>query len=166
MKFHTILWLIIILLFLPLLSCVDSNDSNANLQLSNENPLIGAWKFIYSESIYADTTIVSDSTDINSIYLINKDHFSFTSSSIDSNELLYAGYGRYNLDNNGEYIEYVEFHSTPKTIGLSVKFNSKIEGDIWVHEGSIPIDESNTWQLSINQGNDQYILKEYRRRLK
>lgn len=166
MKFHVITWTITILVLLGMSSCTNPKSPGIDTQHSANNPLIGAWEFLYSESIYADTTYILDSTDFRSVYLINKDHFSFTTSSVDSNKLLYAGYGRYSLDENGEYIEHVEFHSSPEVIGLAVKFKSTIEGDLWIHEGIIPLDESNVWQLSINQGKDQYILREYRRRLK
>jgi len=129
--------------------------------------LIGAWEFLYSESIFPDTVLRVDSNDLHSIYLINRDHFNFITTSRDRKQLLYAGFGRYSLNESGtEYIEHIEYHSTPDAVGMAVRFENKVEGDIWTHSGYIPIDKNDESLLRLTKGDDKYQLIEVRRRMK
>ncbi len=158
---------IILCLCMFFCACFDGDNSIDQSSDVGDHSLIGTWKFMYSKSVYANSTITVDSTEVSSVYIINKKRFTFISSQGAKGDLLYAGYGRYSLNNGGkEFIEHIEYHSTPEAIGRSVKFKSKVEGDIWTHEGYIPIHKNNKSQLEMNDGKDQYQIIEVRRRIK
>lgn len=146
--------------FLTLItSCVPKNSAD------NSASLEGTWKFLYSESHFPDTTLRYDSTDINSIYLIGTEHFSFISIDPDTEELMFAGSGEYELDDQGNYIEKIELHTSSHVQKTSISFDSKLEGDIWIHEGIMPIREEDSLLFQLAKGTSQYRLVEVRRRI-
>ncbi len=135
-----------------------------NRHRSTENTsLLGSWELEKVTLTFPDTVIIWDTTQFRSIYFIQKKHFNFLYTDPAGEELIYAGYGRYSHENS-IYIEHIEFHSISKIVGTSVIFNSKVEGNKWVHEGYIPVREEDVDFYRLAQGETSIHIREIRRR--
>ncbi len=105
------------------------------------NPLVGTWEMISQRQIYPDTTLDRGRFLGPSYKILNDTHFAFGRQTIIGGVVeddVYAGGGRYEYDGQGTYTEYVEYHESAPTVGLTIKFNARLQGDsIWYHTGQI-----------------------------
>ena len=92
-------------------------------------------------------------------------HFSFISVNPETDELVSAGSGEYELDELGNYIEKTDLHSNKHIQNTSISFESKLEGDIWIHDGILPLREEDGPLFELGKGTSQYRLIEVRRRI-
>lgn len=147
-------------------SCNSESEENQNAEdLKSRNSLIGEWKLLYAKIIFPDTTFVIDSSMYHSIYVVGDRYFNFFYSTPDKKLLTAAGMGTYLLEGS-KYIENVQFHSTSYISGTSVIFDSKVEGDIWTHEGYLPVREEDEPFSLYAKGKPTFQLIEVRRRIK
>ena len=49
-----------------------------------------------------------------------------------------AGGGRYSLEDDTLYTEYLEYHITEVLVGAPLRFTAKVVGDLWYHSGEFP----------------------------
>jgi hypothetical protein len=100
------------------------------------NHLEGTWRLVSQRAVYPDTIIVT-ATIPPSMKILNSTHFSWGYQSDDGEDVL-AGGGRYTLQADTLYTEYIEYHTSPVLIGLPVRFTAKVVGDLWYHTGEFP----------------------------
>lgn len=128
------------------------------------NPLKGSWELVSNDFIFPDTTIHVDTSQLYSIYTIGEKYFSFITTGPDRSQLLGAGYGRYSSQGN-IFIEHVEYHTNPFIVGTSVIFDSRIEGDLWIHDGYLPVRKEDPYLMRFAQGKPTFRFIEVRRRV-
>ena len=100
------------------------------------NHLEGTWRLISQQAVYPDTIIVTANPPP-SIKILNSTHFSWGYQSSDGEDVL-AGGGRYTLENDTLYTEYLEYHTSSVLVGLALRFTAKVVGDLWYHTGIFP----------------------------
>ena len=100
------------------------------------NHLEGTWRLVSQQAVYPDTTIVSTNIPP-SMKILNSTHFSWGYQSTTGEEVL-AGGGRYTLQGDTLYTEYIEYHTSEVLIGQAIPFTVKVIGDIWYHTGVFP----------------------------
>lgn len=100
------------------------------------NHLEGSWRIMSQRSVYPDTIIVTLNVPP-SIKILNSTHFSWGYQSDNGTEVL-AGGGRYTLENDTLYTEYLEYHTSEALVGISLEFSARIVGDLWYHVGEFP----------------------------
>ena len=100
------------------------------------NHLEGTWRLVSQRAVYPDTIIVTANIPP-SMKILNSTHFSWGYQSTDGEDVL-AGGGRYTLENDTLYTEYLEYHTSSVLVGLPLKFTAKIVGDLWYHTGEFP----------------------------
>lgn len=100
------------------------------------NQLEGSWRIVSQRSVYPDTIIVTLNVPP-SIKILNSTHFSWGYQSDNGAEVL-AGGGRYTLENDTLYTEYLEYHTSEALVGVSLRFSARIVGDLWYHVGEFP----------------------------
>ncbi|MBN1886010.1 MAG: hypothetical protein JW876_10880 [Candidatus Krumholzibacteriota bacterium] len=94
------------------------------------NPLVGTWEMVYPA---VDTT----HDQLPPVKILSDTHFAFGSRGADGD--LFAGGGTYVL-RDGVYTELVQYHSIGFLAGRSLRFTTRIEGDLWYHRGAFDID--------------------------
>ncbi len=108
---------------------------------AQSNPLVGTWEMVSQRNIYPDTTIDRGRYLGPSYKILNDTHFAFGRQTIINgivDDDVYAGGGRYSFDGDSTYIEYVEYHESAPTVGLTIEFTAKLVGDtLWYHTGQI-----------------------------
>ncbi len=112
------------------------------------NELEGTWELVSGEYISPnDTLVVPQSPSAKAIKVINKTHFA-TVHQDPSRKEIYCNAGTYTLDED-IYTENLLFVSDMGSIGMTISFTSKIEGDQWTVTG--PLKESDEqgpgWEL-------------------
>ena len=100
------------------------------------NHLEGTWRIVSQRAVYPDTIIVTTNVPP-SIKILNSTHFSWGYQSADGEDVL-AGGGRYTLEDDTLYTEYLEYHTSAVLIGVPLKFTAKVVGDLWYHTGVFP----------------------------
>ncbi len=100
------------------------------------NHLEGTWRLVSQRTIYPDTVIVTTNVPP-SMKILNSTHFSWGYQSSDGEDVL-AGGGRYTLEGDTLYTEYLEYHVTPVLVGVALKFTAEFVGDLWYHTGEFP----------------------------
>ncbi|MCY4225198.1 MAG: DUF4488 domain-containing protein [Bacteroidetes bacterium] len=100
------------------------------------NHLEGSWRLVSQRSIYPDTIIVTLNVPP-SIKILNSTHFSWGYQSDNGAEVL-AGGGRYSIESDTLYTEYIEYHTSEALVGAAVPFSAHIVGDLWYHVGDFP----------------------------
>ena len=100
------------------------------------NHLEGTWRLVSQRAVYPDTIIVT--TNVRpSIKILNSTHFSWGYQSADGEDVL-AGGGRYTVEGDTVYTEYIEYHITSVLVGAALRFTAKVVGDLWYHTGEFP----------------------------
>ncbi len=100
------------------------------------NHLEGSWRLVSQRSIYPDTVIVTLNVPP-SIKILNSTHFSWGYQSDNGAEVL-AGGGRYSLESDTLYTEYLEYHTSEALVGVALLFTAHVVGDLWYHVGEFP----------------------------
>ena len=100
------------------------------------NILEGSWRLVSQHSVYPDTVIVTTNPPP-SIKILNSTHFSWGYQSEEGEDVL-AGGGRYTLDGDSVYTEFLEYHVTEVLVGVALQFSVRIVGDLWYHSGEFP----------------------------
>lgn len=100
------------------------------------NVLEGSWRLVSQRSVYPDTVVVTVNPPP-SIKILNSTHFSWGYQSQDGSEVL-AGGGRYTLDDDTLYTEFLEYHSSEVLVGEALRFSARLVGDLWYHVGEFP----------------------------
>ena len=100
------------------------------------NHLEGTWRLISQQSVYPDTTIITTNIPP-SMKMLNSTHFSWGYQSASGEEVI-AGGGRYTLEGDTLYTEYIEYHISEPLVGQAIPFVAKVIGDIWYHTGVFP----------------------------
>jgi len=100
------------------------------------NHLEGSWRLISQRSVYPDTVIVTLNVPP-SIKMLNSTHFSWGYQSDNGAEVL-AGGGRYTLEGDTIYTEYLEYHTSEALVGIALRFSAHVIGDLWYHVGEFP----------------------------
>jgi len=100
------------------------------------NHIEGSWRLVSQRSIYPDTIIVTLNVPP-SIKILNSTHFSWGYQSDNGAEVL-AGGGRYSIENDTLYTEYIEYHTSEALVGAAINFSAHIVGDLWYHVGDFP----------------------------
>lgn len=100
------------------------------------NHLEGTWRLVSQRAVYPDTIIVTANIPP-SMKILNSTHFSWGYQA-DSGEEVLAGGGRYTLEEDTLYTEYIEYHTSPVLVGLAIPFMAKVVGDLWYHTGEFP----------------------------
>ncbi len=100
------------------------------------NYLEGSWRLVSQRSVYPDTIIITLNVPP-SIKILNSTHFSWGYQSANGAEVL-AGGGRYTLENDTLYTEFLEYHTSEALIGVALHFSVRIVGDLWYHVGEFP----------------------------
>ena len=100
------------------------------------NHLEGTWRIVSQRAVWPDTVIVTANVPP-SMKILNSTHFSWGYQS-DSGEEVLAGGGRYTLEADTIYTEYIEYHTSPVLVGVPIKFTAKVVGDLWYHTGIFP----------------------------
>ncbi len=100
------------------------------------NHLEGSWRIVSQRSIYPDTVIVTLNVPP-SIKILNSTHFSWGYQSASGAEVL-AGGGRYTLEDDTLYTEFLEYHTSEALVGVALHFSANIVGDLWYHVGEFP----------------------------
>lgn len=72
-----------------------------------------------------------------SIKILNSSHFSCGYQSDNGEEVL-AGGGRYTLEKDTLYTEFLEYHTSEALIGIELRFSPHVVGDLWYHVGEFP----------------------------
>ena len=105
------------------------------------NPLVGTWEMVSQRQIYPDTTLDRGKFLGPSYKILNETHFAFGRQTIVGGVVeddVYAGGGRYEYDGASKYVEHVEYHESAPTVGLTIEFHCRLEGDsLWYHTGQI-----------------------------
>ena len=100
------------------------------------NHLEGTWRIVSQQAVYPDTIIVTTNIPP-SMKILNSTHFSWGYQS-DSGEEVLAGGGRYTLENDTLYTEFIEYHTSEVLVGQPIQFTAKVVGDLWYHTGVFP----------------------------
>ena len=100
------------------------------------NHLEGSWRIVSQRSVYPDTVIVTLNVPP-SIKILNSTHFSWGYQSANGAEVL-AGGGRYTLEGDTLYTEYLEYHTSEVLVGEELRFSARVVGDLWYHVGEFP----------------------------
>ncbi len=100
------------------------------------NHLEGTWRLVSQRAVYPDTIIVTTNPPP-SMKILNSTHFSWGYQSADGEDVL-AGGGRYTLEADTIYTEYLEYHTSNVLVGLALRFTVKVVGDLWYHTGEFP----------------------------
>ena len=100
------------------------------------NVLEGSWRLVSQRSVYPDTVVVTVNPPP-SIKILNSTHFSWGYQSQDGSEVL-AGGGRYTLEDDTLYTEFLEYHSSEVLVGEALRFSARLVGDLWYHVGEFP----------------------------
>lgn len=100
------------------------------------NHLEGTWRLVSQRAVYPDT-IIATANIPPSMKILNSTHFSWGYQATDGEDVL-AGGGRYTLEDDTLYTEYIEYHTSPVLIGETVQFTAKVVGDLWYHTGVFP----------------------------
>jgi|WetSurMetagenome_2_1015567.scaffolds.fasta_scaffold1086140_1 hypothetical protein len=102
-----------------------------------DNPYAGAWELTYTKSVTSDSTVETTHFANPSIKLLTQKHYAFGRQ--EEENKIYGGGGRYAyLDS--VFTTYPEYHSGSNVVGGSLRWKSKITGDLW----TIFIDTLNT----------------------
>ena len=109
--------------------------SNARAQLP-ANHLEGTWRLVSQRAVYPDTVIITSNVPP-SMKILNSTHFSWGYQTTNEEDVL-AGGGRYTLEADTLYTEYIEYHTSPVLIGERIQFTAKVVGDLWYHTGVFP----------------------------
>ena len=80
-------------------------------------------------------TVVITTNPPPSIKILNSTHFSW---GYQSGEDVLAGGGRYTLEGDTLYTEFLEYHVTDILVGEQLRFSVRIVGDLWYHAGEFP----------------------------
>lgn len=107
----------------------------ASAQLPS-NVLEGSWRLVSQRSVYPDTVVVTVNPPP-SIKILNSTHFSWGYQTQDGSEVL-AGGGRYTLEDDTLYTEFLEYHSSEVLVGEALRFSARLVGDLWYHVGEFP----------------------------
>ena len=121
------------LLFLCLMALFTAPAAMSQLP---SNILEGSWRLMSQRSVWPDTVIVTTNPPP-SIKILNSTHFSWGYQSQDGSDVL-AGGGRYSLENDTLYTEYLEYHSSEVLVGVELRFSARLVGDLWYHVGEFP----------------------------
>ena len=108
---------------------------SANAQLP-ANILEGSWRLVSQRSVYPDTVVVTTNPPP-SIKILNSTHFSWGYQA-DSGKDVIAGGGRYTLQGDSVYTEFLEYHVTEILVGQELRFSVRVIGDLWYHAGEFP----------------------------
>ena len=127
MRIRFCLALALVLLLLPASTAFGQHPSNM---------LEGSWRLVSQRAVYPDTVIVTAQVPP-SMKILNSTHFSWGYQSDDGEDVL-AGGGRYTLENDTLYTEYIEYHTSAVLIGMPIQFMAKVVGDLWYHTGIFP----------------------------
>ena len=100
------------------------------------NRLEGSWRIVSQRAVYPDTVLVTTNVPP-SIKILNSTHFSWGYQSSDGSEVL-AGGGRYTLEDDTLYTEYLEYHTSEVLVGEALRFSARLVGDLWYHVGEFP----------------------------
>ena len=100
------------------------------------NHLEGTWRLVSQRAVYPDTTVVTTNPPP-SIKILNSTHFSWGYQSDSGAEVL-AGGGRYTLEDDTLYTEYIEYHTSEVLVGEALEFIARVVGDLWYHVGEFP----------------------------
>ena len=100
------------------------------------NHLEGSWRLVSQRAVYPDTIIVTANIPP-SMKILNSTHFSWGYQSADGEDVL-AGGGRYTLEADTIYTEYLEYHTSSILVGLPLRFTARVIGDLWYHTGEFP----------------------------
>ncbi len=111
-------------------------SGQATLAQAPANYLEGSWRIISQRSVYPDTVIITLNVPP-SIKILNSTHFSWGYQSASGAEVL-AGGGRYSLEDDTLYTEYLEYHTSEALVGVALRFSAKVVGDLWYHVGEFP----------------------------
>ena len=102
----------------------------------NSSDLEGAWERIFVRIILPDTTIEEHFPDPPRLHkIVTATHFAF-GRQVDDGEGVFAGGGRYELDDSS-YIETYDYHGSPSMVGKSVTFETCIEDSLWHISGIV-----------------------------
>ena len=117
-----------------------------------KNQFEGTWELISAKSTSPDTTVVTTQADFKQIKVMTKSHFVWIGQEPDRAKFLEggtdaelleaartfgAGGGTYTFEGD-TYTEHIEFFSNPNWVGVAIPFKFQIEGDQWIHSGTIP----------------------------
>ena len=100
------------------------------------NILEGSWRMVSQRNVYPDTVVITTNPPP-SIKILNSTHFSWGYQSSDGSDVL-AGGGRYTLEDDTVYTEYLEYHSSEVYVGEALRFSARLVGDLWYHVGEFP----------------------------
>ncbi len=100
------------------------------------NHLEGTWRLVSQRAIWPDTIIVTANIPP-SMKILNSTHFSWGYQAASGDDVL-AGGGRYTLEADTIYTEYLEYHTSSVLVGLVLQFTVKVVGDLWYHTGEFP----------------------------
>ena len=100
------------------------------------NQLEGSWRLVSQRAVYPDTIIVTTNVPP-SMKILNSTHFAWGYQAASGEDVL-AGGGRYTIEADSIYTEYIEFHTSPVLVGLPIRFTVKVIGDLWYHTGEFP----------------------------
>ncbi len=100
------------------------------------NFLEGTWRLVSQRSIFPDTVMVTTNPPP-SIKILNSTHFSWGYQA-ETGEDVIAGGGRYTLEGDTVYTEYLEYHVTEVLVGQALRFSVRVVGDLWYHSGEFP----------------------------
>ena len=99
------------------------------------NMLEGTWKITQRTEVRTDTTIVFSNVP-SSVKILNSTHFAWGYQT-DNGEDVLAGGGRYELLGDTLYVEYIDYHTSPVLVGVTIEFKAQVEGDTWYHTGQL-----------------------------
>ena len=94
--------------------------------------LVGAWEMEFPASVSSGPWTEDGRTGGKPVKIITETHFAFGSTG--ANGRMYAGGGRYTLDDD-MYTEIIEYHFNPIFIGKKVSFTCRVDGERWYHSG-------------------------------
>lgn len=100
------------------------------------NHLEGTWRIVSQRAVYPDTVVVTTNVPP-SMKILNSTHFSWGYQSADGSEVL-AGGGRYTIEGDTLYTEYLEYHTSEVLVGEALRFSARVVGDLWYHVGEFP----------------------------
>ena len=100
------------------------------------NHLEGTWRLVSQRAVYPDTVIITSNVPP-SMKILNSTHFSWGYQATSGEDVL-AGGGRYTLEADTVYTEYIEYHTSPVLVGVPIKFTARVVGDLWYHTGIFP----------------------------
>jgi hypothetical protein len=110
-----------------------------------ENPLQGAWEITNTKYVTPDTTIEKSQFDNPTVKLLTKKHFAFGSQSGENK--IWGGGGEYSLVGD-TYTEIVKYHGISKAVGMTVKYKSTLDGDLWTIT-RLDMNATETWKRII-----------------